>query len=67
MKAKIQALKDMHSLGIMTSFVLQEKEILEFISEGFSLRVDFRKFNGGHYDKHNILDYTNDNDTQLII
>lgn len=67
MRAKIQALKDMHSSGIMTSFVLQEKEILEFISEGFSLRVDFRRFNGGHYDKRAILDSTDNNDTQLII
>lgn len=66
MKTKVQALKDMHSLGIMTSFVLQEKEILEFLSEGFFLRVDFRRFNGGHYDKQSLLEYNKEN-TQYII
>lgn len=53
--AKLQALKDMTSVGVIPAFVTQEKAILEFISEGLSLRVDFRRFNGGHYDKHSLL------------
>lgn len=53
--ARLQAFKDMTSMGVMSAFVTQEKAILEFVSEGLSLRVDFRRFNGGHYDKHSLL------------
>lgn len=63
-KAKLQALKDMTSMGVMSAFITQEKAILEFISEELSFRVDFRKFNGGHYDKHSLLlvDYYSEED-----
>lgn len=54
-KIKAQAMRDMTSMGVSTEFIHQEKNILESISEGFSLRVDFRRFNGGHYNKSNML------------
>lgn len=67
--AKSQALKDMTSVGVITSFIINEKAILEFISEDLSLKVDFRRFNGGHYDKHSLLfiDYCNEEEIQSII
>jgi hypothetical protein len=67
--AKLRALRDMASEGIIISFVIQEKAILEFISEGLSLKIDFRRFNGGHYDKHSLLleNYYSEDDIQLII
>jgi hypothetical protein len=67
--AKHQAFKDMASMGVMSAFVTQEKAILEFVSEGLSLRVDFRRFNGGHYDKHSLLlvDCYSEDDIESII
>ena len=67
--AKTQAFKDMTSTGVMTAFVTHEREILEFISEGLFLRVDFRRFNGGHYDKYSLLlvDCCSEEDIQPII
>lgn len=50
-----QAIQDMASAGVQTFYILQEKAILEFMSEDSSLKVDFRRFNGGHYDKRTLL------------
>ena len=50
-----QAIQDMASVGVQTFYILQEKAILEFMSEDSSLKVDFRRFNGGHYDKRALL------------
>lgn len=55
MTIKQQALKDMTSEGIIVSFVYQEKAILELVSEDISIRIDFRRFNGGHCDKRSLL------------
>lgn len=63
---KNQALQDMRSSGIPTIYILQEKEILEFISEDSSIKVDFRRFNGGHYDKSNLLTEIEE-DNQLLL
>ena len=60
-----QAIQDMASVGVQTFYILQEKAILEFISEE-SFRVDFRKFNGGHYDKHALLAELEE-DIQLLL
>lgn len=64
MTIKQQALKDMTSEGIIVSFVYQEKAILELVSEDLSIRIDFRRFNGGHYDKRSLLliDYYSEED-----
>lgn len=53
--AKSQAFKDMTSIGVRSEFVAKEKAILEFVSEDFSIRIDFRRFNGGHCDKRSLL------------
>lgn len=63
---KNQALQDMRSSGVPTIYILQEKEILEFISEDSSIKVDFRRFNGGHYDKSNLLSY-NTKEVELFL
>ena len=51
MTAKQQALIDMSSEGISVTFIAFEKAILEFTATEDSIRVDFRKFNGGHHPK----------------
>lgn len=51
MTAKQQAMIDMSSEGISIVFFSFEKAILEFTATEDSVRVDFRKFNGGHHPK----------------
>lgn len=53
MTAKQQALIDMSSEGISVTFIAFEKAILEFTATEDSIKVDFRKFNGGHHPKKN--------------
>lgn len=51
MTAKQQAMIDMSSEGISIAFFSFEKAILEFTATEDSIRVDFRKFNGGYHPK----------------
>lgn len=53
MSAKECALIDMMSSGVMTSYLREEKSILEFTKVVDDVRVDFRCFNGGHNKKNN--------------
>ena len=53
MTAKQQAMIDMSSEGISVTFFKFEKAILEFTETEDSIRIDFRKFNGGHHPKKN--------------
>lgn len=49
--AKEQAMSDMVKLGICVNVLIREKEILEFTATENSIRIDFRKFNGGYHPK----------------
>lgn len=51
MTAKEIAMLDMKASGVDVRFLLNEKAILEFTATDLSVRVDFRKFNGGHHPK----------------
>ena len=51
MTTKQQALIDMSSEGISVTFIAFEKAILEFTATEDSIRIDFRKFNGGYHPK----------------
>ena len=42
-------------MGVRAEFVTKEKTILEFVSEDFSIKIDFRRFNGGHNNKRSLL------------
>ena len=53
MTAKEQAFKDMSESGISVVFFSFEKAIIEFTATEDSIRIDFRKFNGGHNKKSN--------------
>ena len=53
MTARQQALIDMSSEGISVTFLAFEKAILEITATEDSIKVDFRKFNGGHNKKNN--------------
>lgn len=53
MTAKQQALIDMSSEGISVTFIAFEKAIIEFTKTEDSIKIDFRKFNGGHNKKNN--------------
>ena len=53
MTAKKQAFKDMSESGISVVFFSFEKAIIEFTATEDSIRIDFRKFNGGHNKKSN--------------
>lgn len=50
--ARRQAFIDMTSEGLSVQFIVEEKAILEFTATELSVRVDFRKFNGGHNKKN---------------
>lgn len=54
--AKEQAIHDMSEAGIHTGVLYMEKEILQItaISEN-QTRPDFRKYNGGKYNKSKLL------------
>ena len=45
MTAKQLALRDMTSCGIKTSYLLKEKEILDYLNQDSKTHPDFRKFN----------------------
>lgn len=49
--AKEQAFKDMSEAGISVVFFSFEKAIIEFTATEDSIKIDFRKFNGGHHPK----------------
>lgn len=51
MTARDIAMLDMKASGVNISFLLNEKAILEFTATDLSVRVDFRKFNGGYHPK----------------
>ena len=51
MTAKQQAMIDMSSEGISVTFIAFEKAILEFTATEDSIKIDFRKFNGGYHPK----------------
>ena len=51
MTAKEIAMLDMKASGVDIRFLLNEKAILEFTVTELSVRVDFRKFNGGYHPK----------------
>ena len=51
MTAKQQALIDMSSEGISVTFIAFEKAIIGFTKTEDSIKIDFRKFNGGYHPK----------------
>lgn len=51
MTAREVAMLDMKAAGVDVKFLLNEKVILELTATDLSVRVDFRKFNGGHHPK----------------
>lgn len=51
MTAREAAMLDMKASGVEVKFLLNEKNILEFTATELSIRVDFRKFNGGYHPK----------------
>lgn len=51
MTAKEIAMLDMKASGVDIKFLLNEKAILEFTATDLSVKVDFRKFNGGYHPK----------------
>ena len=54
--AKKQAFKDMVEEGVIAHYIECERDILLLISEDNIIRVDFRRFNGGDYSKHSLLE-----------
>jgi hypothetical protein len=53
MTAKQQAMIDMSSEGISVTFLAFEKAIIEFTATENSIKIDFRKFNGGYHPTKN--------------
>ena len=54
--AKKQAIHDMSEAGIRTSVLYMEKEILQITATSENQRrPDFRKYNGGTYNKSKLL------------
>ena len=51
MTAKDIAMLDMKASGVEVKFLVNEKAILAFTATELSVRVDFRKFNGGYHPK----------------